>query len=489
MTYGDSFLPIDFAAVFAALRGLGRAGAHDRVPQRGALGHQQRHLRRAAGRRSTTSSARTRPAADFAFIDYGSQRAVAPGGRGRGFPPAASADLGDALPRAERCAASWPGSRSRERFYEIGSPAGPGGLRAMAARPRPDRPRPRRRAQPPAPEPGRAAPRQPDAPERGGGLPLGAGGAARADARRVRPRASPATSRPPPRARPRAPSSRRRTRRCWPRRTATGGVILSSHICFHRAEDGCACRKPRDRACSREAFARHPAYDRGASWMVGDRAPDVLAGAAFGLRTALVGDVAAEDCADAGRARRSRRRSRGGTCATWPRTCSADPSGAARSRGLSSARTGGPSGRTAPGCGAGTSDRSPARPAAGRSRWSRRPGDDDGGRDASGPRPVADTRVEQAGRPNAREHEPAGDVGEEAHRREELRDLREPGDGAEDQEHDAAPEAGTRAAIADLARARGGRARTHDDQQTAASPASSTQGVALSIPATGSGAR
>ena len=26
---------------------------------------------------------------------------------------------------------------------------------------------------------------------------------------------------------------------------AAGGVVLSSHICFHRAEDGCACRKPR----------------------------------------------------------------------------------------------------------------------------------------------------------------------------------------------------------------------------------------------------
>src|SRR5207244_3302699 len=26
---------------------------------------------------------------------------------------------------------------------------------------------------------------------------------------------------------------------------AAGGVILGSHICFHRAEDGCECRKPR----------------------------------------------------------------------------------------------------------------------------------------------------------------------------------------------------------------------------------------------------
>ena len=42
---------------------------------------------------------------------------------------------------------------------------------------------------------------------------------------------------------------------------------------------------------------------------------------------------------------------------------------APRGQGFSSARTGGPNGRTAPGCGARTSDRIPARPAAARSRW------------------------------------------------------------------------------------------------------------------------
>jgi D-glycero-D-manno-heptose 1,7-bisphosphate phosphatase len=68
---------------------------------------------------------------------------------------------------------------------------------------------------------------------------------------------------------------------------AAGGVILSSHICFHRAEDGCACRKPATGLLV-EAFARHARYEATASWMVGDRATDVLAGAAFGLRTALV---------------------------------------------------------------------------------------------------------------------------------------------------------------------------------------------------------
>jgi len=66
-----------------------------------------------------------------------------------------------------------------------------------------------------------------------------------------------------------------------------GAVILSSHICFHRAEDGCDCRKPRT-GLLREAFARNPGFTPAASWMVGDRAVDVQAGAAFGLRTALL---------------------------------------------------------------------------------------------------------------------------------------------------------------------------------------------------------
>jgi histidinol-phosphate phosphatase family protein len=74
-----------------------------------------------------------------------------------------------------------------------------------------------------------------------------------------------------------------------------GGVILSSHICYHRAEDGCDCRKPAI-GLLREAFARHPGFTPAASWMVGDRAVDVQAGAAFGLRTALVpGDGLADE--------------------------------------------------------------------------------------------------------------------------------------------------------------------------------------------------
>ena len=69
-----------------------------------------------------------------------------------------------------------------------------------------------------------------------------------------------------------------------------GGVISSAHVCFHRAEDGCNCRKPKAGLLN-AALQRHPAALREQSWMVGDRATDVLAGAAAGLQTALLGDT------------------------------------------------------------------------------------------------------------------------------------------------------------------------------------------------------
>ncbi len=69
---------------------------------------------------------------------------------------------------------------------------------------------------------------------------------------------------------------------------SAGGRIASSHLCRHRAEDGCECRKPRP-GLLRDALARVPGASAGGTWMVGDRATDVLAGSALGLRTALLG--------------------------------------------------------------------------------------------------------------------------------------------------------------------------------------------------------
>jgi NDP-sugar pyrophosphorylase family protein len=121
VTYGDSFLPIDFAAVFDAFTASGAPALMT--------------VFRNQGRWDTSNvifdgrmvnlydkQRRTRPAAEFAFIDYGlsalERRVVA-----AEVPAGAKADLADlfhALSRRGELA----GYESPERFYEIGSPAG-----------------------------------------------------------------------------------------------------------------------------------------------------------------------------------------------------------------------------------------------------------------------------------------------------------------------------------------------------------------------------
>src|SRR5579862_9167127 len=66
-----------------------------------------------------------------------------------------------------------------------------------------------------------------------------------------------------------------------------GGRILTSHMCLHRAEDDCTCRKPKP-GMLQEAFARNVDYDPSLSWMVGDGVTDIQAGVAIGLRTAFL---------------------------------------------------------------------------------------------------------------------------------------------------------------------------------------------------------
>jgi histidinol-phosphate phosphatase family protein len=57
-----------------------------------------------------------------------------------------------------------------------------------------------------------------------------------------------------------------------------------AHICWHRREDGCACRKPKP-GMLLEAMDENPGLE---GWMVGDKPTDHEAGRAAGLRTALV---------------------------------------------------------------------------------------------------------------------------------------------------------------------------------------------------------
>jgi histidinol-phosphate phosphatase family protein len=68
-----------------------------------------------------------------------------------------------------------------------------------------------------------------------------------------------------------------------------GGVIAESFLCWHRAEDGCGCRKPRPGLLRWAALARPT---RGPRWMVGDRLTDVEAARAAGFRAVWVGPEA-----------------------------------------------------------------------------------------------------------------------------------------------------------------------------------------------------
>jgi D-glycero-D-manno-heptose 1,7-bisphosphate phosphatase len=67
---------------------------------------------------------------------------------------------------------------------------------------------------------------------------------------------------------------------------ARGATIDDWRYCFHRREDGCACRKPAP-GMLLDAAAEHD-LDLTASWIVGDTDSDVGAGRAAGCGTVLV---------------------------------------------------------------------------------------------------------------------------------------------------------------------------------------------------------
>jgi D-glycero-D-manno-heptose 1,7-bisphosphate phosphatase len=74
-----------------------------------------------------------------------------------------------------------------------------------------------------------------------------------------------------------------------------GARIAGSYLCFHRAEDGCDCRKPKP-GLLKQALAAHPDRDAAASWMVGDGVTDVQAGRRAGVRTAFLGPRKCDAC-------------------------------------------------------------------------------------------------------------------------------------------------------------------------------------------------
>jgi len=121
LTYGDSFLPIDFQGVFEAFVGSGAPALMTVYRNQGRWDTSNVIF---DGRMVTLydKQRRTRPAEDFAFIDYGlsalDRQVVA-----REIPGGAKADLAE-LFHALSVRGQLAGFESRERFYEIGSPAG-----------------------------------------------------------------------------------------------------------------------------------------------------------------------------------------------------------------------------------------------------------------------------------------------------------------------------------------------------------------------------
>jgi D-glycero-D-manno-heptose 1,7-bisphosphate phosphatase len=72
------------------------------------------------------------------------------------------------------------------------------------------------------------------------------------------------------------------------------GIFLDPCICLHRSEDNCDCRKPKI-GLLEQAFKKYNNFQKNHSWMVGDRATDIIAGNNFELNTALLGPSVLND--------------------------------------------------------------------------------------------------------------------------------------------------------------------------------------------------
>jgi N-acetyl-alpha-D-muramate 1-phosphate uridylyltransferase len=120
LTYGDSFLPIDFSEVWQAFLACGKAALMTvfrnagRWDQSNAMFHQ--------GQVFYDKARRSRPAEDFQHIDYGLsalKRAVIP----RFVPELGKYDLATVFHELGK-SAELAGFEVQQRFFEIGSPAG-----------------------------------------------------------------------------------------------------------------------------------------------------------------------------------------------------------------------------------------------------------------------------------------------------------------------------------------------------------------------------
>jgi NDP-sugar pyrophosphorylase family protein len=123
VTYGDSFLPIDFAGVWSAFAASGAPALMTVFHNQGRWDTSNVIFDEPAGRVTLyDKQRRTRPPEAFSFIDYGlsafDRQVIADG-----VPTGATADLAE-LFHALSIRGQLAGLQVTERFYEIGSPAG-----------------------------------------------------------------------------------------------------------------------------------------------------------------------------------------------------------------------------------------------------------------------------------------------------------------------------------------------------------------------------
>ena len=123
VTYGDSFLPIDFGNVYGALLRCGKPALMTVFRNEGAYDTSNVIFDRAAGIVELYDKRRTsRPAGDFAFIDYGLSAMHSSVIRD-GVPAQQTCDLADVY-KVLSLRGDLAGYEVQERFYEIGSSDG-----------------------------------------------------------------------------------------------------------------------------------------------------------------------------------------------------------------------------------------------------------------------------------------------------------------------------------------------------------------------------
>jgi len=75
---------------------------------------------------------------------------------------------------------------------------------------------------------------------------------------------------------------------------AAGATILSSHICFHKKEDACTCRKPKTGLLEEALLKNKKTAEK--AWMVGDGVTDIEAGKRLNIQTAFLGPKKCDAC-------------------------------------------------------------------------------------------------------------------------------------------------------------------------------------------------